>query len=145
MARPTKYTKSTCQVARLCAMSGMTDIETAKELGITKSTLYKWKLEYTEFSDSLKVGKEIPDDRAEATLYQKAMGWVEDDVKIFQYQGNPIVVPYKRIVDPDTTSLIFWLKNRRPNTWRDRHELTGADGEGLEFTVNIKNAGEGEK
>ena len=26
-------------------------------------------------------------------------------------------------VPPDVTAAIFWLKNRRPERWRDRHEL----------------------
>jgi hypothetical protein len=28
-------------------------------------------------------------------------------------------------VEPSTTAQIFWLKNRRPDRWRDRHELDG--------------------
>jgi len=32
---------------------------------------------------------------------------------------------------PDVTAQIFWLKNRRPDLWRDasRHEMTGPNGE----------------
>ncbi|MBE0666686.1 MAG: hypothetical protein IH593_03340 [Bacteroidales bacterium] len=28
----------------------------------------------------------------------------------------------------DPTSMIFWLKNRRPDLWKDRREITGKDG-----------------
>ena len=30
----------------------------------------------------------------------------------------------KATVGKDTTAMIFWLKNRRPNEWRDRRDLT---------------------
>ena len=29
----------------------------------------------------------------------------------------------KRQVPPDTTAIIFWLKNRKPTVWRDRREI----------------------
>jgi hypothetical protein len=32
-------------------------------------------------------------------------------------------VKYRQHVPPDTTACIFWLKNRRPDLWRDRHEI----------------------
>ena len=43
-------------------------------------------------------------------------------MKIFQYEGSPVVVPYREHVAPDTTACIFWLKNRRRNEWRDVHK-----------------------
>jgi hypothetical protein len=39
----------------------------------------------------------------------------------------PVYAPYVEHVAPDTTAAIFWLKNRRPDLWRDKqdhqHEL----------------------
>ena len=54
---------------------------------------------YPEFRCALKAGKEASDDRVERSLYQLAIGW----------NGQP----------PNTTAAIFWLKNRRPDRWRD--------------------------
>jgi hypothetical protein len=40
-------------------------------------------------------------------------------------------MPCVKHVAPDTTAQIFWLKNRRPEEWRDRqeihHHLTSAE------------------
>ena len=36
--------------------------------------------------------------------------------------GEPSVVEHVERVMPDTLAQIFWLKNRRPRDWRDRHE-----------------------
>ena len=43
------------------------------------------------------------------------------------YEQIPIIKNEKEIA-PDTTAMIFWLKNRDPNNWRDRHEteITGS-------------------
>lgn len=43
--------------------------------------------------------------------------------KIFQFQGEPIVVPTIKHYPPDTTAAIFWLKNRQPHLWRDKQEV----------------------
>jgi hypothetical protein len=40
-------------------------------------------------------------------------------VKINQYEGKAVITPYVEHVPPDTTAAIFWLKNRRPQAWRD--------------------------
>jgi hypothetical protein len=42
--------------------------------------------------------------------------------KIFQVNGEPLIVPYRAVAQPDTTACIFWLKNRRPDRWRDVHK-----------------------
>ena len=63
-------------------------------------------------------------------------GYTHDAVKIFQHQGEPVRVPYREHVPPDTTAAIFWLKNRRPEEWRDRHnhEISGKNGGAIEVT-----------
>jgi hypothetical protein len=51
-------------------------------------------------------------------------------VKILQDKGVPIVVPFEQHYPPDTVACIFWLKNRRPDLWRDKVGLehTGPGG-----------------
>jgi hypothetical protein len=41
-----------------------------------------------------------------------------------------VQTPVRKYYPPDTTAAIFWLKNRRPDLWRDRNqtELTGPNG-----------------
>lgn len=67
-------------------------------MGISAATLYDWQAKYAEISDALKKGKEVVDYEVENALLKKALFG-------------------------DTTAQIFWLKNRRPDKWRDKPEV----------------------
>lgn len=123
VGRPTAYKKEyNEQVEKLCRL-GATDIEIADFFGVSESTLNLWKKKHKEFSESLKRGKEISDLEVANSLYNRAKGYEQDTVKVFQFQGEPIIVPVKEKIAPDTTAAIFWLKNRRPKEWRDKKEI----------------------
>ena len=82
------------------ARDGLTDEQIASNIGIGYSTLQTWKGKYQDIQDSLKKGKEVVDYAVENALLKNAL------------KG-------------DTTAQIYWLKNRRPDKWRDRVELRG--------------------
>lgn len=132
MGRPTEYREAYAEGARKLARLGATDEEVADFFGVNVSTIYRWKNAHQAFCEALKVGKDEADDRVQRALYHKAVGYEQDAVKIFMPAGAeaPVYAPYKERFAPDTTAAIFWLKNRRPNEWRDvnRQELTGKDG-----------------
>ena len=77
------------------ARKGYRDKDIADRIGISVSTLYEWKNKYKEFSDALKKGKEVIDFEVENKLLELAL------------EGN-------------ITAIIFWLKNRMPEDWRDK-------------------------
>ena len=81
------------------ARDGLTDEQIAHNIGIRRTTLYDWKNKYPDINDSLKKGKEIVDYEVENALLKRAK------------QG-------------DVTAQIFWLKNRRPEKWRDKVQFT---------------------
>ena len=75
---------------------------------------------------SVPVSFEVPgfmhaaDDRVERSLYARATGYSYDAVKIFHTKDGKIIkVPYTEHVPPDVGAICFWLKNRRPDRWRD--------------------------
>jgi hypothetical protein len=78
-------------------------------------------------------------------LYQKAIGYSYDAVKIFLPYGSttPIYAPYIEHVPPDTTAAIFWLKNRNPTQWRDAWQLEHVTGRYLisDRTLSVKKIG----
>jgi hypothetical protein len=113
------------QAQKLCLL-GATDIEIADFFEIHVATLYRWKAQYEEFCEALKSGKTAADERVERSLYHRATGYTFEAVKIFMPAGadNPVYAPYREHVAPDPTACIFWLKNRRPDEWRDRHDHT---------------------
>ena len=86
------------------ARDGLTDEQLAHNMGITAKTLYVWKKEHRAICEALKRGKEVVDYEVENALLNKALGG-------------------------DTTAQIFWLKNRRPDKWRDKPEASVPNGD----------------
>lgn len=133
--RPTAYQAGYAQqAAKLCVL-GATDAEMADFFGVAQSTFYRWKNEFPEFSETLKVAKEAADTRVEKSLYHRAVGYTFESEKIFQFQGEVIRAPVKEHVPPDTTACIFWLKNRRKEQWREKQEVEHSGAVTLEQLV----------
>lgn len=112
------------------ARNGLTDEQIAKNLGISKDTFYKYKKEHTDFSDSLKRGKEVIDIEVENALLKRALGYKYNEVtkelivdkETGEEELKVTKVVTKEVV-PDTTAQIFWLKNRKPEDWRDKKDI----------------------
>jgi len=134
--RPPDYRDEFVIQAQKLAHLGATDMEIADFFEVNVKTIYQWKHTHLEFGNALKVGKETADERVKRSLYMRAIGFEHDAVKVaFDKDGNPLYAPYREYVVPDTTAAIFWLKNRIPNEFRDRKELTGADGGPIAITA----------
>lgn len=118
---------------------GATEREIAQAFEVSEETLRRWKHQHPEFCGAIKIGKEPADDRVEQSLFRRATGYSFESVKIFQYEGNEVVVPYTEHIPPDPASMFFWLKNRRPDQWRDKiqQEVTGKDGAALVPVINL--------
>lgn len=132
MARPSKYKPEFAQAAKELCEKGATDQEMADVFGVEVRTIHRWKGEHDEFCHALKAGKDVADERVERSLFQRAIGYEQDEVKIFMPSGaeKPVYAEYRAKIAPDTTAAIFWLKNRRPDLWRDKAttEMTGPNG-----------------
>lgn len=106
------------------ARDGLTDEQIAKNIGINRDTLYRWKKAYPDFSDALKRGKEVVDRQVENALLKRALGYTYDEVT---FEDGVEVKRVRKQVVPDTTAQIFWLKNRKPEDWRDKREIIKDD------------------
>ena len=116
------------------ARDGLTDEQIAYNMGICRDTLIQWKKRYSDISDTLKKGKEVVDRQVENALLKRALGYKYTEVTKERIDGSLVVTKeVEKEVVPDTTAQIFWLKNRKPNEWRDKQnvELEG------EIGVNI--------
>ena len=113
------------------ARDGLTDEQLAQKMGIATGTLYEWKKSYPEISEALKRGKEVVDIEVENALLKRALGYdyTEERVEISEKDGRKVIQNTKHIA-ADTTAQIFWLKNRRPDRWRDKPMPT-AEGDGV--------------
>lgn len=125
--RPSKFKQDFVEQAQKLAALGATDRDAADFFKVSESTLRLWKHTHPDFSEALKVGKAAADNRVEQSLYRKAIGYTQDDTHFSAYEGVVTATPYVKHIPPDTTACIFWLKNRRPEEWRDKqvHEHEG--------------------
>lgn len=87
------------------ARDGLTEEQIAQNMGISVRTLSTYKKQHFPILQALKKGKEVVDFAVENSLLKKALAG-------------------------DVTAMIFWLKNRRRDKWRDRYDMR-ADVSGL--------------
>lgn len=121
--RPSSYRKEFVQQAKKLAALGATDMDVADFFGVHVATIHRWKLEHTEFRDSLRLGKEVADERVVNSLYHRAVGYSHPEDDIRAVEGKIIITPTIKQYPPDTTAAIFWLKNRRHDEWRDKTDV----------------------
>lgn len=114
------------------ARDGLTDEQIAHNIGIRRETLYTWKKEHPNINNALKKGKEVVDRQVENALLKNALGFEYEETKTIieispDGEKKQRVEKIKKYSPPNSTSQIFWLKNRKPAEWRDRREteITG--------------------
>ncbi len=133
--RPSSYKPEYAEQAEKLCNLGATDNEVAEFFNVSVRTVHRWKLEQEEFCHALKIGKAAADERAERSLFHKANGFTYTEQQAFKVKtvtykdGKRLkeveelqTIEVERFSPPDTTAMIFWLKNRKPGVWRDRHE-----------------------
>lgn len=120
--RPTAYKSEFVDLAYNYALLGATDDELATFFSVEVRTIHRWKESKPEFCHALKRGKEIADAEIASKLFHRARGYSHPEDKIFNNNGDPLVVPTIKHYPPDTTAAIFWLKNRQPRRFRDKQE-----------------------
>jgi len=131
--RPSKYPKYPAlflRRVRELAETGMTEVQIAKALEISPATLTGYKKK-KEFLAALKQGKRTSDGQVVRSLFERATGYTHPEEKIFCNNGEIIKTETMKHYPPDPTSMIFWLKNRDPENWRDKvdHNHSGNLGE----------------
>ena len=119
MAMPSNFKAGYIEQAQKLAKLGATDIEIADFFNVDVRTLYRWKTEQVEFCQALKSGKAEADDRVERALFSRATGYEHDEVDIRVVGKEIVQTQIRKYFPPDTTAGIFWLKNRRPEQWRE--------------------------
>lgn len=136
VGRPTSFQPEYVdQVERLCR-TGAIDTDIAEFFNVAVSTVYEWKLAFPEFSEAIKRGKAKVDREVADKLIDRAMGAkfvIQKEVKLksVEYENGKKVSEEERVevvsleqeAPPDTQALIFFLKNRRPDLYRDKQEI----------------------
>lgn len=120
------------------ARDGLTDEQIAQNMGIRRETLYAWKKKHPNISNTLKKGKEVIDRQVENALLKRALGYKYTEVKTKEEKGTvtEVTTTIKEVV-PDVTAQIFWLKNRKPDQWKDKREEEAPEGGGVVIVNDI--------
>lgn len=123
--RPSAYSVQKAEQAYSLAQQGATVSEIAAGLGIGRQTFYDWRGAHKEFADATQLGKEAADERVEDALYHRALGYSHAAVKIFMPAGasEPVYAEYVEHFPPDTAAASLWLRNRKPDKWRDKQDV----------------------
>ena len=116
------------------ARDGLTDEQIAHNIGIEYSTLQRWKNKYQDIQDTIKKNQAIVDIQVENALLKRALGYsyteTTNERKLNEATGEYEIVKTKEVVKevtPSTTAQIFWLKNRRPDEWKEKRDFNKKD------------------
>lgn len=104
------------------ARDGLIDKQIAKNMGISIATLTRWKNAYPEIRNALSRGKDVVDREVENALLKRALGYEYIEKKIEAGPKGITTTTTTKMVLPDVTAQIYWLKNRMPKKYRDKQQ-----------------------
>ena len=132
------------------AREGLSDEQIAGNMGINPATFYRWKDKFSEFCEAIKKGKAPVDIQVENALLKSALGHkvtVKKPIKVkevkmkvgegrieterIEYADEEVYIP------PNSVAQIFWLKNRRPDKWRDKPDANSVDNEPVKVVFDV--------
>lgn len=107
------------------ARDGLREKQIAQNIGIGVSTLAEWKNRFPELLEAIKRGKRPADVQVENALFRSAIGFTKTlrkPIKLRRKDGSEYIdyAEEEVYIAPQITAQIFWLKNRKPEFWRDK-------------------------
>jgi hypothetical protein len=76
-----------------------------------------------------------------SALFARATGMEQKMTKVFCHRGQPVTANYTVRLPPDVRACIFWLRNRRPEQWRENRPLA-AEGDDRDWVSELEAASE---
>jgi hypothetical protein len=131
VGQPTRFRPEMVERARALAEEGKTNPEIAAALDVSPRSMMYYQKRHGEFGAAVKAGKALSDQKVVVSLYQRACGYSHPETDIRVVEGKIVQTEIVKHYPPDPTSMIFWLKNRQPDKWQDRMELSGRYGKPL--------------
>ena len=117
--RPTSYSPDHCDLAREHCLLGATNAELAEVFDVAPRTIDNWIAHHSDFAAAVREGRQRADAKVAASLYARAIGFQHKVERTFLCRGEPKTFSITVSYPPDTQACIFWLRNRRRQTWRD--------------------------
>lgn len=108
--------------AKELSRAGLTEAEMAAHFGVSVVTLRLWKGRDPSFQSACQHFSDVATGRVVATLYDRAVGYYYEAEEVRVIKDQIVRVPVRKFVEPNIAAIIFWLKNRDPEQWRDIRE-----------------------
>jgi hypothetical protein len=129
MGRPTRFEPEMCAQARNYCLLGATNDELAEFFDVHPSTIDRWIAERADFRDAVKRGRVVADARVARGLYDRAVGYDRTVERSVIVGGELKPVTSTVHYPPNVQACIFWLRNRRRETWGDRASASVSSGD----------------
>src|SRR5882757_639610 len=134
--RPSLYEPEFAEQAFELCLAGATNRDLADTFEVGHSTIDNWLQKHPEFAQSVKRGRGLADGRVAHGLYSRAIGYTYETTRVLLHRGELITVPHTVHKPPDVRACTFWLRNRRPQQWRDGPKPPQDEGPDLSAALN---------
>jgi len=128
--RPTTYKPENDEIAHQACMLGATNEALAERFEVCRRTIDNWIATIPGFSDAVQQGREVADASVVSALFARATGMEQKMTKVFCYRGQPVTANYIAYLPPHVRACMFWLRNRRPEEWRENRPLVAEEDDG---------------
>jgi len=136
---PTKHKLEYNEQAYKLCLLGATDKALADFFDTSEQTINAWKKNAPQFLESLKAGKALANANVAKSLYQNAIGYTCKETKVLanpKDPKDPVLIEIDKHYPPNSTSAIFFLKNRERELWKDVHKVEHSGEIGITFDLN---------
>ena len=117
-------TEEGLNIIKMWKRDGLTNEDIAHNMGVTRATLHNWTKKFKEIDKAVQEGKLPSDAKLENSAFKAACGYtVVEQWQEEKPDGTIVRKSVKREVPPNPTMLIFLMKNRMPDKYRDRQDV----------------------
>ena len=124
---PSSFKPEYCDLAGTFCRLGATNEDFGRMFDVTRRMIDYWMVDFPDFAAAIRAGRAIADANVAEKLHARAVGHSHPALKIMRSGGQPLTVPYIQHYPPDTQACLFWLRNRRPQDWREKIEHEHSD------------------
>lgn len=116
---------------------GLTQEDIAHNCGCSVSTFKEWVNRFPALAAVYKNARAVADIRVENALYKRATGYDYEEVTREEGPKGVTVRYVTKHVPPSEVAAFFWLKNRKPDVWRDKPVDTADHSNAVEVTFDV--------